>query len=97
MIGKGASAYWEDVGKRSQGQISTETDALQHYPYGFASRFEDERRATNTEEIRSASHAACCSLARMRLSHQGETIATNLMAQVAATGIFQSQFQYQSC
>lgn len=84
------------MGKKSQVQISTETDAFQHYPYVFASRFEDERRVTNPEEIRSASHVACCSLARMRLAHQGETIAINLMAHVAATGILQSQFQYQS-
>jgi hypothetical protein len=28
------------------------------YPYGFASRFEDDRRGTNPEEILAAAHAA---------------------------------------
>ena len=50
MIEKTASVHWEGPGKKGQGQISTETGALEHYPYGFASRFEDDRRGTNPEE-----------------------------------------------
>lgn len=63
MIEKTASVHWEGPGKKGQGQISTETGALQHYPYGFASRFEDDRRGTNPEEILAAAHAACFSMA----------------------------------
>lgn len=63
MIEKTASVHWEGPGKQGQGQISTETGALQHYPYGFASRFEDDRRGTNPEEILAAAHAACFSMA----------------------------------
>jgi len=63
MIEKAASVHWEGPGKKGQGQISTETGALQGYPYGFASRFEDDRRATNPEEILAAAHAACFSMA----------------------------------
>ena len=33
------------------------------YPYGFASRFEDDRRGTNPEEILGAAHAACFTMA----------------------------------
>jgi len=51
MTEKTASVHWEGPGKKGQGQISTETAALEHYPYGFASRFEDDRRGTNPEEI----------------------------------------------
>lgn len=51
--------HWEGQGKNGQGLISTETGALERYPYGFASRFEDDRRATNPEEILGAAHAAC--------------------------------------
>lgn len=40
MIEKTASVHWEGPGKKGKGQISTETGALEHYPYGFASRVE---------------------------------------------------------
>ena len=43
--------------------ISTETGALKAYPYGFASRFEDDRKGTNPEEILGAAHAACFTMA----------------------------------
>ncbi len=63
MIEKTASVHWEGQGKKGQGQISTETGALKQYPYGFASRFEDDRRGTNPEEILGAAHAACFTMA----------------------------------
>ena len=63
MIEKTASVHWEGQGKKGQGQISTETGALRQYPYGFASRFEDDRRGTNPEEILGAAHAACFTMA----------------------------------
>src|SRR5664279_4643044 len=63
MTEKTASVHWEGQGKKGQGKISTETGALKHYPYGFASRFEDDRRGTNPEEILGAAHAACFTMA----------------------------------
>jgi osmotically inducible protein OsmC len=63
VIDKTAHVHWEGAGKQGQGQISTETDALQRYPYGFASRFEDDRRGTNPEELLGAAHAACFTMA----------------------------------
>ena len=63
MIEKTASVHWEGPGKKGQGLISTETGALTRYPYGFASRFGDDRRGTNPEEILAAAHAACFSMA----------------------------------
>jgi osmotically inducible protein OsmC len=60
---KSASVHWEGAGKTGKGQISTETGALKAYPYGFASRFEDDRRGTNPEEILGAAHAACFTMA----------------------------------
>ncbi|WP_367849635.1 OsmC family peroxiredoxin [Rhodoferax sp. WC2427] len=63
MIEKTATVHWEGPGKKGQGQISTETGALQAYPYGFASRFEDDRKGTNPEEILGAAHAACFAMA----------------------------------
>jgi len=63
MNEKIASVHWEGQGKKGQGRISTETGALKDYPYGFASRFEDDRRGTNPEEILGAAHAACFTMA----------------------------------
>jgi osmotically inducible protein OsmC len=63
MTEKTATVHWEGQGKNGLGQISTETGALKSYPYGFASRFEDDRRGTNPEEILGAAHAACFTMA----------------------------------
>ncbi len=59
MIEKKASIHWEGPGKTGKGQVSTETGALKDYPYGLASRFADDRKGTNPEEILGAAHAAC--------------------------------------
>ena len=63
MTEKTASVQWEGSGKTSKGKISMETGALKEYPYGFSSRFEDDRRGTNPEEILAAAHAACFTMA----------------------------------
>ncbi|WP_422844436.1 OsmC family protein [Acidovorax sp. M2(2025)] len=63
MSEKKASVHWEGAGKAGQGQVSTETRALDRYPYGFASRFGDDRKGTNPEEILGAAHAACFTMA----------------------------------
>jgi osmotically inducible protein OsmC len=63
MTEKTASVRWEGRGKQGRGKISTETAALDDYPYGFASRFEDDRRGTNPEELLGAAHAACFTMA----------------------------------
>ena len=63
MSEKKASVHWEGAGKAGQGQVSTETSALDKYPYGFASRFGEDRKGTNPEEILGAAHAACFTMA----------------------------------
>ena len=63
MTEKSASVLWTGAGKEGLGQISTESGALMDYPYGFASRFGDDRRGTNPEEILGAAHAACFTMA----------------------------------
>ena len=63
MTEKSASVHWQGQGKKGLGQISTETTALKAYPYGFGSRFEDDRRGTNPEELLGAAHAACFTMA----------------------------------
>jgi len=63
MSEKTASIHWEGRGKLGKGSVSTETGALSNYPYGFASRFGDDRTGTNPEEILGAAHAACFTMA----------------------------------
>ena len=60
---KSASVHWQGAGKEGKGEISTETGALNKAPYGFASRFGDDTKATNPEEILAAAHAACFAMA----------------------------------
>jgi lipoyl-dependent peroxiredoxin len=63
MSDKTATVHWEGQGKKGVGKISTQTDALKSYPYGYGSRFEDDRRGTNPEELLAAAHAACFTMA----------------------------------
>ena len=74
MADKQASVHWEGAGKTGQGKISTETGALKDYPYGFASRFGDDRKGTNPEEIVGAAHAACLTMA-LAFALEGEGLA----------------------
>ena len=63
MTEKFASVLWNGAAKAGVGKVSTESGALMDYPYGFASRFEDDRRGTNPEELLGAAHAACFTMA----------------------------------
>ncbi len=58
-----ASVHWTGRGKDGQGRIGTGSGVLKDAPYGFASRFEDDRRGTNPEELLGAAHAACFTMA----------------------------------
>ena len=63
MSEKSAGVLWTGAGKAGLGQISTESGALQDFPYGFASRFGDDRRGSNPEELLAAAHTACFTMA----------------------------------
>src|SRR5258707_12933166 len=63
MSDRTATVHWEGRGKHGMGKISTQTEALKSYPYGYASRFEDDKRGTNPEELLAAAHAACFTMA----------------------------------
>lgn len=63
MSDKIATVRWNGAGKKGKGEISTASGSLKDYPYGFASRFEDDRQGTNPEELLAASHAACFTMA----------------------------------
>jgi osmotically inducible protein OsmC len=63
MSERKGSAQWQGRGKEGQGRISTETGTLKDANYGFSTRFEDDKRGTNPEELIAAAHAACFSMA----------------------------------
>lgn len=63
MNEKTASVHWQGQGRQGKGAISTQTAALNAWPYGFGSRFQDDRRGTNPEELLAAAHAACFTMA----------------------------------
>lgn len=56
------SAVWSGGLKDGKGSISTQSGALNEYPYGFASRFEG-KPGTNPEELIGAAHAGCFTMA----------------------------------
>jgi osmotically inducible protein OsmC len=56
------SAHWTGDLRTGKGTISTESGALANLPYGFATRFGDEK-GTNPEELIGAAHASCFSMA----------------------------------
>ena len=61
-INRTGSADWQGGIRDGKGSISTESGAMNHYPYGFASRFEG-LPGTNPEELIGAAHAGCFTMA----------------------------------
>jgi lipoyl-dependent peroxiredoxin len=61
-INRRGSAVWQGGIKNGKGAISTQSGALNAYPYGFASRFEGVP-GTNPEELLAAAHAGCFTMA----------------------------------
>jgi lipoyl-dependent peroxiredoxin len=71
MITRTGSAKWDGGLKNGNGQVSTESGALNAQPYGFNTRFED-KAGTNPEELVGAAHASCFSMAlAMMLEQEG--------------------------
>ncbi len=59
---RNGSAVWSGDLKSGKGEISTESGVLKAAPYGFRTRFENEK-GTNPEELIGAAHAGCFSMA----------------------------------
>jgi osmotically inducible protein OsmC len=52
--------------REGKGSVSTESGALDIYPYTFFSRY-DEKPGTKPEELLGAAHAACFTMSFVRL------------------------------
>ncbi|ASY44691.1 MAG: OsmC family protein [Pseudomonadota bacterium] len=61
-INRSGSAVWSGGLKDGKGAISTQSGALDAYPYGFATRFEGVP-GSNPEELIAAAHASCFTMA----------------------------------
>lgn len=62
MTTRTASARYEGFGKPGKGHISSQSGVLDETPYGFGTRFGDEK-GTNPEELIAAAHAGCFTMA----------------------------------
>jgi osmotically inducible protein OsmC len=76
-IQRRGSATWKGGLKDGVGAISTESGALQAYPYGFASRFEG-KRGTNPEELIGAAHAGCFTMALSLMLGEAKLVAEQM-------------------
>ena len=62
MTTRTASARYEGLGRPGKGHVSTASGVLAETPYGFGTRFGDEK-GTNPEELVAAAHASCFTMA----------------------------------
>ena len=76
-IKRHGSASWKGGLKEGRGSITTESGALQAYPYGFASRFEGQR-GTNPEELIAAAHAGCFTMALSLMLGEAKLVAEQM-------------------
>jgi len=79
-----ASAVWSGGLKDGRGSISTESGALEAYPYGFASRFEG-KKGTNPEELLGAAHAGCFTMALSLILGEAGLTATEMNTSAKVT------------
>jgi lipoyl-dependent peroxiredoxin len=76
-INRTASAAWSGGLRDGKGSISTESGALDAYPYGFAARFEG-KKGTNPEELLGAAHAGCFTMALSLILGEAKLTATQM-------------------
>src|SRR5580693_7321933 len=76
-IKRKGSAAWQGGLKDGKGSISTESGALQAYPYGFAARFEGQR-GSNPEELIAAAHASCFTMALSLILGEAKLVAEQM-------------------
>jgi len=76
-INRTGSAIWQGGMKDGHGTLSTESGALSGQPYGFTTRFENEK-GTNPEELIGAAHAGCFTMALSNVLGQAGLTAERL-------------------
>lgn len=81
---KWGSAVWQGGIKDGKGAISSESGALEAYPYGFSSRFEG-KPGTNPEELIGAAHAGCFTMALSLILGEANLTATKMETKAEVT------------
>jgi osmotically inducible protein OsmC len=61
-ITRTAQAEWQGTGKEGKGSLTSKSGVLSATPYGFNTRFGDQK-GTNPEELIAAAHAGCFAMA----------------------------------
>jgi lipoyl-dependent peroxiredoxin len=64
---KSAEVIWTGDLRSGRGTITTASGRLRDAPYSFATRFENDTRGTNPEELIAAAAAGCFSMALSKL------------------------------
>jgi osmotically inducible protein OsmC len=78
------SASWKGGLKDGKGAISTQSGALNEYPYGFGSRFEG-KPGTNPEELIGAAHAGCFTMALSLILGEAQLTAAQMETKADVT------------
>ena len=76
-IKRRGSASWKGGLKDGRGSVTTDSGALQAYPYGFASRFEGQK-GTNPEELLAAAHSGCFTMALSLILGEAKLVAEQM-------------------
>lgn len=67
-----AKAHWAGSIKEGKGELTTQSEILNHSNYSFKTRFTGEEKGTNPEELLAAAHAGCFTMAvSFALTQQG--------------------------
>ncbi len=80
---KGA-AVWQGGLEDGKGTVSTQSGVLSEQPYGFSTRFGDEK-GTNPEELIAAAHAGCFTMALSKLLGEQDLTAERLQTAAEVT------------
>lgn len=83
-IKRKGSVVWQGGIKDGKGVISTESGALNAYPYGFASRFEG-KQGSNPEELIGAAHASCFTMALSLILSESKLTAEKMETEATVT------------
>jgi osmotically inducible protein OsmC len=58
-----AKAQWEGNIKEGKGELTIQSEVLNKTNYSFKTRFENNEKGTNPEELLAAAHAGCFTMA----------------------------------
>ena len=89
-----ATAHWAGSLKEGKGSLSTQSGILDQTNYSFKTRFEENQKGTNPEELLAAAHAGCFTMAVSAMlaaknitATKLDTLATLTMQGMDITGI----------